>query len=270
MPDDPKLLLDIAKKAAVEAGHKVLGVYHSGEFSHHNKDDNSPVTTADYLANEIICERLKLATPHIPIMSEENANEALSVRKHWQRYWLIDPIDGTKEFIVKSGHFAVNIALIENNQPIIGVIYWPVTDTLYFASKGQGAFKHSLEESKQIRVKQLADPEQDTITLAISREQPVDWVMSKMSTTRQYATVPLGSCSLKSCFVAEGKADLFMRIGVTGEWDTGASQCIVAEAGGKILTVNFEPLTYNQRSSLTNPNFIVTGDQRIDWRKLIL
>lgn len=262
-------LLELAKKAAVEAGKKVMEIYKSGEFESFSKEDNSPVTSADYKANEVITDLLSNVLTPLPIMSEEQNNGLLADRRNWQQYWLIDPIDGTKEFIVKSGHFAVNIALIDNNEPVIGVIYWPVNDTLYFASKGEGAFKHHQNQTESIHVREMDDPLTDDITVAISREQPSKWVMSRMNAERNYKTVPLGSCSLKSCIVAEGKADIFLRIGETGEWDTGASQCIVSEAGGKICSVAFQPLTYNQRDVLTNPDFVVTGDPRVNWQSIV-
>ncbi|MCY7295655.1 3'(2'),5'-bisphosphate nucleotidase CysQ [Alteromonas sp. a30] len=263
-------LLDVAKKAAVDAGENVMDIYHSGNFRRFNKSDDSPVTSADFLANEIIVKALQAASPDIPIMSEEQNNGSLTERQSWDRYWLIDPIDGTKEFIAKSGHFAVNIALVENHVPVIGVIYWPTSDILYFACKETGAFKMTQGHTSSIRVRKLENPQHDAIRIAISREQPTEWVLSRLSHQRHYETLALGSCSLKSCYVAEGKADVFMRIGETGEWDTGAAQCIVAEAGGKILAIDFQPLTYNLRESLKNPNFIVLGDQRIDWQSIVL
>lgn len=262
-------LLEIAKQSAVEAGQVVLEIYDSGEFQSYSKDDESPVTSADYKANDIITRSLQQQTPDIPIMSEESNNGSLADRKDWPRYWLIDPIDGTQEFIARSGDFAVNIALIENNQPVIGVIYWPPGETLYYAGKGIGAFKSCPRENKQIQVRDFADPEKDVVMIAISRRQKREKVMSKMSESRAYQTLPLGSCSLKSCFIAEGQADLFLRIGVTGEWDTGASQCIVEEAGGSILAADFSPLTYNQRESLSNPDFVVLGDQNVDWQSIV-
>lgn len=263
-------LLEIAKQAAVEAGKAVLEIYDSGDFKSYQKDDESPVTSADYEANEIICRILQAETPDIPIMSEESKHELLSDRKNWSRYWLIDPIDGTQEFIARSGDFAVNIALIENNQPVIGVIYWPTGETLFFAQKDRGAYKISPSENKQIKVRKLEDPAQGVLMIAISRRQSREGVMSRMNGERTYQTVPMGSCSLKSCTIAEGKADVFMRLGVTGEWDTGASQCIVSEAGGKILTAaDLEPLTYNERESVENPNFVVLGDQNVDWRNIV-
>ena len=202
-------------------------------------------------------------------MSEESDNGALDERKDWHRYWLIDPIDGTQEFIARSGDFAVNIALVEDNQPVIGVIYWPPGETLYFASKGHGAFKESRTENKRIHVRKFDDPEQDPVMIAISRRQARENVMRSMSDHRTYQTYPTGSCSLKSCFIAEGKADVFLRLGVTGEWDTGASQCIVSEAGGNILAHDFSPLSYNERNSVTNPDFIVMGDQRVNWQTIV-
>ena len=262
-------LLEIAKKAARSAGDVILKIYDSGDFQSYAKDDDSPVTSADYQANDIITELLSKETPDIPIMSEESNNGSLEQRQHWTRYWLIDPIDGTQEFIARSGDFAVNIALVENNEPVIGVIYWPPGETLYFASKNNGAYKESPTEDTRISVRKLDDPDEGVVMVAISRRQSREKVMSKMSKQRVYQTLPLGSCSLKSCFIAEGKADVFLRIGITGEWDTGASQCIVTEAGGKILAADFAPLTYNQRNSLTNPDFVVLGDQRVDWENIV-
>lgn len=262
-------LLDLAKKVAVEAGEEVLSIYDSGEFDAFQKNDDSPVTSADYKANDIITERLQAATPDIPILSEENKHASLSERKNWSRYWLIDPIDGTQEFIARSGDFAINIALIENNTPVIGVIYWPPGQSLYYASKDQGAYKVSPEKECRIQVRKLEDPGSSVVKIAISRRQSREKIFSQLSETRTYQTLPLGSCSLKSCFIAEGKADVFMRIGITGEWDTGASQCIVEEAGGRILGANFEPLTYNQRHTLENPDFVVMGDQRVAWHDIV-
>ena len=268
--DDLDQLLEIAKETAQEAGKEVLKIYNSGHYDSYSKDDESPVTSADYKANDIISKALTKHSPDIPIMSEETNNGDLAARKDWPHYWLIDPIDGTQEFIAGSGDFAVNIALISHNEPVIGVIYGPVNDTLYYARKGHGAFKQADGETKNISVRKFDDPSTDSVVIAISRRQSRDRLLSKMSEQRTYETKPLGSCSLKSCIIAEGKADLYLRLGVTGEWDTGAPQCIIAEAGGKILAANFEPLTYNQRNTLTNPDFVVLGDQRVDWRSIVL
>jgi len=270
MPDDAYPdLLELAKEVAIEAGKAVLEVYENRDFDAYQKDDDSPVTSADYLANDIINKRLSEATPDIPILSEENKHASLDERKHWTRYWLIDPIDGTQEFIARSGDFAVNIALIENNEPTIGVIFWPPGQSIYYAQKGKGAFKSTPEGDKPISVRKLTDPKSSVVMIAISRRQSREKVLNRMCAKRIYNMLPLGSCSLKACFIAEGKADVFMRIGITGEWDTGASQCIVSEAGGSITTANFEPLTYNKRHSLENPDFVVMGDQRVPWQDIV-
>jgi 3'(2'), 5'-bisphosphate nucleotidase len=262
-------LLEIAKEAAIKAGVEVLQIYDKGDFEEFEKDDESPVTSADYRANEIIMEMLQELTPNIPIMSEETAIPPLEERLSWTRYWLIDPIDGTQEFIARSGDFAVNIALIENNQPVIGVIYWPCGESLYFASSGDGAYKRCSRETKQISVRRFNVPSEDVIMIAISRRQSRERVFERLSAKRSYQTLPTGSCSLKACIIAEGAADLFLRLGVTGEWDTGASQCIINEAGGAIMTATFGPITYNCRESVTNPDFVVLGDQRVAWQSIV-
>lgn len=263
-------LLEIAKEAAFTAGQEVLEIYDKGIFEEYAKDDESPVTSADYRANDIIMNILQEQTPDIPVMSEETPQLPLEERSKWTRYWLIDPIDGTQEFIARSGDFAVNIALIENNEPVIGVIYWPTGETLYFASKDQGAYKRCNVETKRISVREFKVPSEDVIMIAISRRQSREKVFNKMSDKRVYQTLPAGSCSLKACFIAEGKADVFMRLGVTGEWDTGASQCIINEAGGRIVAATFDELSYNQRDSVENPDFVVLGDQRVHWEGVIL
>jgi 3'(2'), 5'-bisphosphate nucleotidase len=267
--ENAQQLFDIAKKTAIEAGKVVLEIYDSGDFTSYQKEDDSPVTTADYKANEVIMAMLQKATPDIPIMSEETEIGPLELRKTWTRYWLIDPIDGTQEFIARSGDFAINIALIENNVPILGVIYWPTGETLYSALKGHGAFKACPVENKQIFVRSLEAPNEDPLIIAISRRQKRERVISSLSENRVYQTLPAGSCSLKACFIAEGKADVFLRFGVTGEWDTGASQCIVVEAGGQILAHDFAPLSYNLRTSVINPDFFITGDKNVDWQNIV-
>ena len=262
-------LLEIAKDAAVQAGVEVLRIYDKGDFEAYQKEDDSPVTSADYKANEIIMDILQRLTPKIPIMSEETPLASLDERANWKRYWLIDPIDGTQEFIARSGDFAVNIALIENNQPVIGVIYWPCGESLYFASQGQGAYKKCSRETKSISVRKFDVPSEDVIMIAISRRQSREKIFERLTEKRQYQTLPTGSCSLKACFIAEGKADVFMRLGVTGEWDTGASQCIINEAGGDIKAATFDDITYNQREIVTNPDFVVLGDQRVNWEGIV-
>lgn len=262
-------LLEIAKDVAVQAGVVVLDIYDKGDFETYEKEDESPVTSADYKANEIITEALTRLTPNIPIMSEETEIPSMDERKDWTRYWLIDPIDGTQEFVARSGDFTVNIALIERHQPVIGVIYWPCGESLYFASENNGAYKRSEAETIPIAVRKFDVPSEDVVMIAISRRQSREKIFERLSDKRKYQTLPTGSCSLKACFIAEGKADVFMRLGITGEWDTGASQCIINEAGGEIKAATFDALTYNKRDIVTNPDFVVLGDQRVDWLSII-
>jgi 3'(2'), 5'-bisphosphate nucleotidase len=250
-------LLEPCLSLAKTAGDTIMQIYKNGDIGASEKSDHTPVTAADIAANEVLMAGLTQLTPDIPIMSEETPIPLLSERKDWTRYWLLDPLDGTGEFILESGDFAVNIALVENNQPILGIIYWPDKGVTYYASKGHGAFKVTADKTTRIHV---AKPK--NLTLAISRRQKPEFVSQYVN--QPFATLPLGSCSLKACSIAEGKADCFLRIGPTGEWDTGASQIIVEEAGGSIVDSEFNPLTYNQRETTENPDFIIMGHP--DWQ----
>lgn len=262
--------LSEAAAIAVRAGQLVLDLYDKQAYETFHKADESPVTSADYAANTLIVDALQKLTPDIPVLSEESGHIDFTERAKWPRYWLIDPIDGTQEFIARSGDFGVIIALVEQHQPYLGVIYWPAGDTLYTAERGQGAFKKDLQGRQQIFVRQLDDPLHEPLMLAISRRQPRERVLDRMSKERTFGTLPAGSCSLKACFIAEGKADCFLRVGPTGEWDTAAAEVIVGEAGGSIVSENFETLTYNQKADLGNPNFIVLGDAQVPWREIFI
>ncbi|MEI5640233.1 MULTISPECIES: 3'(2'),5'-bisphosphate nucleotidase CysQ [unclassified Pseudoalteromonas] len=248
---------------AKRAGDAIMSIYQEDDIGKQEKSDNTPVTAADIASNEVLMAGLKAIAPDIPVMSEETPIPPLAERQHWQRYWLLDPMDGTGEFILESGDFAVNIALIENNHPVLGVIYWPAKQTTYYASKGSGAYKRVADKPEE----QIYVSPPDTLTLAVSRRQKIEAVSQYLNS--QFDTVALGSCSLKACIIAEGKADCFLRVGPTGEWDTGASQIIVEEAGGCITDAEFNPLTYNQRETTENPDFIVMGHPDWQWQKLI-
>ena len=263
-------MLDTLAGIAREAGERIMKLYERRDYSTYQKPDESPVTSADMAASELIIDRLQQVYPDIPVLSEESEHESYQQRRGWQRYFLIDPIDGTQEFISRSGDFAVNIALVEDNQPTLGVIFWPAGNSLYAAKRGEGAYKTTTAGSQQIRVRALDDPQSDPIIIAISRRQPRAPVLSRIQTDRELQPLPAGSCSLKACFIAEGKADCFLRLGPTGEWDTAAAQVIVSEAGGTIVNENFEPITYNQTVSLLNPNFLVLGDPRVDWQSVFI
>ena len=260
-------LLEPVKIAAREAGAVLWQLYQSGDFQQQQKADQSPVTSADLAANRIILNYLSELTPDIPIISEESFLLPLAQRQHWPRYWLIDPMDGTQEFVARSGDFAVSIALVEHGWPALGVIYWPKEDVLYYATRGHGAFKQQRHLINRIQVNQHQAGSR--LKIAISRRQPLQPIVDLLQTDDVAEYIALGSCSLKSCLVAEGKADCYLRLGPTGEWDTGAVHVIVEEAGGKILDSEFMPLSYNQRDTLANPDFMVIGQTEVPWSDLI-
>lgn len=202
-------------------------------------------------------------------MSEEAADISLEKRSQWNRYWLVDPLDGTQEFIARSGDFATIIALIEDNKPVMGVVYGPVSGVTYYAYTGKGAWKiPDMSENLRIQTHKHETPGQ-SIAIAISRRQDINRITNRMSSAWNYELVPLGSAALKACLVAEGAVDCYLRLGPTGEWDTAATQCIVEEAGGRILSTLLEPLSYNERETLENPNFIVLGDAGLPWDDIL-
>lgn len=264
-------LLNIALESAKKAGVEVMKYYRDKSFTAELKEDESPVTSADYAANDILMDCLQTLTPDIPIISEEVGALPLAQRQGWDKYWLLDPIDGTGEFIIGSGDFAVNVALVENGWPSVGVIHAPDHHLTYYAQNNLGAFKEcSLSQSSTSHQIYVADyNEQRPIKVAISKRQGIDLMGQYLSDDFNYDHIALGSCSLKNCLIAEGGADCYLRVGVTGEWDTGASQCILEQAGGTILDSEFNPLSYNKRESLLNPDFVSLGNQNIPWQQII-
>ena len=272
MPITPDLshhlpaVIDIARAA----GQLILDIYQKKQYEEYIKSDSTPVTSADLAAHKFIVEKLSQLTPDIPVLSEEAADISLDQRSQWDRYWLVDPLDGTQEFIARSGDFATVIALIENHQPIMGVVYGPVSGVTYYAYQGKGAWKiPDMNESVRIMTHKHQG-QQQPIAIAISRRQDINRITSRMSSAWNYDLVPLGSAALKACLVAEGAVDCYLRLGPTGEWDTAATQCIVEEAGGRILSTRLEPLSYNERDTLENPNFIVLGDEQLPWHEILL
>lgn len=261
-------LLAIAIDSSKKAGDEVLKHYSLGDFTAEMKDDNSPVTSADIAANDVLMAELSKLTPEIPIISEEVGALPLSERKHWTRYWLLDPIDGTGEFIIGSGDFAVNVALIEQGKPVIGVIHAPDHHITYFGQKDAGAYKEQATGTQKISVARYDGLRK--INVAVSRRQKLSLMGQYLRDDFLYEHIALGSCSLKNCLIAEGGADCYLRIGPTGEWDTGASQCILEQAGGTILDSEFSPLSYNRRDSLLNPDFISLGSNDIPWQDVII
>ena len=247
---DLEVIVDIAQKA----GDAIMEIY-SRDFQVDYKDDKSPLTEADTKSNEIICEALAKAYPEIPLLSEENQAEEYEVRKHWEYFWLIDPIDGTKEFIKKNGEFTVNIALIHKETPVLGVVYAPALGDMYKAKKGNGAFKNG--QKLPLEVNQT--PEKSLRVVASKShlsEETQTFIDEAAKGTENIEQVSRGS-SLKLVMVAEGSADIYPRLAPTMEWDTAAADSIVRESGK--MTYQFEnnvPVIYN-KENLLNPWFIV-------------
>jgi len=254
-------LLNKIEQTAVKAGDAILAIYDSADFGVEIKSDDSPLTKADLAAHNIIVADLTIITPDVPILSEESANINFDERSSWDKYWLVDPLDGTKEFIKKNGEFTVNIALIENGNPILSVVYVPVLGIAYTAAKGYGAFKKTDGKRQQINTHK---PARNTPIVVGSRSHVSVDVQNYLNKLGNHEMTPMGS-SLKFCLVAEGKADLYPRLGLTSEWDTAAAQCIVEQAGGRVVTLDNETLLYNTKDSLLNPHFMVYGDNNREW-----
>ena len=245
---------------AHKAGQAILAIYEK-DFAIYDKDDASPLTEADLASHQCIIQGLKELTPDIPVLSEESAIEETADRLNWPRYWLIDPLDGTKEFIKKNGEFTVNIALIENNQPVFGVVHAPVLNTTWWGQAGQGAFKvNQMGEQSPIQVRQRPQAARDWKVVG-SRSHQSDEFKAFIQRYPEAQLVSMGS-SIKLCLVAEGSADLYPRLGLTSEWDTAAAQAVVEAAGGKVLAYpDMQPLRYNTRSeTLLNPYFLVCAN----------
>ena len=245
---------------AREAGKRILDVYERG-FDVEQKGDGSPLTEADRAANEVIGTALARLTPDIPVLSEEAATVAYETRAGWKRFWLVDPLDGTKEFVSRNGEFTVNIALIEDGRPVLGAVYVPVVGMMYYACRGQGAFKHKGGEPPRA-VRARPRPVDKPIVVA-SRSHAGEHLAAFLARLGPHDTVNMGS-SLKFCLVAEGAADVYPRLGPTMEWDTAAAQCIVEEAGGAVLDRHGRPLAYN-KTDLHNPWFVAGGPEPRQW-----
>ncbi|HHJ36713.1 MAG TPA: 3'(2'),5'-bisphosphate nucleotidase [Gammaproteobacteria bacterium] len=251
---------------ARDAGDAILHIYEAG-FDIEEKEDKSPLTDADLASHNLIVQRLGELTPDIPILSEESAKLPFEERASWETYWLVDPLDGTREFIKRNGEFTVNIALIHRHKSILGVINVPVLDVDYFAWEKGGCYKaENKGEAKAISVKKLNDNAR--LTVAGSRSHGSEMMQHYMAKLGDVETLSMGS-SLKFCLVAEGRADLYPRLGLTSEWDTAAAHCIVEQAGGYITKTDMTPLEYNTKDSLLNPFFFVFGDDSRDWSQYL-
>ncbi|WP_037986048.1 3'(2'),5'-bisphosphate nucleotidase CysQ [Thalassobacillus devorans] len=257
-------------KAAYEAGQEIMKIYQT-DFDVEYKEDESPLTIADMKSHEVIQKALKENYPEIPILSEEGKNIAYEERSAWEKFWLVDPIDGTKEFIKKNDEFTVNIALIEQGKPVFGVIYAPALDTFYVGQQSKGSYKLENAEAYVNSLENLEDFYSKSVVLPLQDKQPnqVKVVASRSHMSKeteefieglkrdykQVETLSAGS-SLKLCLVAEGAADFYPRYAPTMEWDTGAGQAIVEHAGGQVtIAGGSNPLRYN-KEDLRNPWFL--------------
>lgn len=260
-------LLPEVTRLARQAGDAILEVYHrAAGYEVEDKADNTPLTTADVNAHRLIERGLRELRPDLPILSEESAEVPFSERRQWSAYWLVDPLDGTREFIKRNGEFTVNIALVDNGVAMLGVVHAPVIETDYFAAQGVGAYKRVGDAAPQaIAVQPLPC---DRIRVAGSRSHANERLQAFLDCLGPHELRPMGS-SLKSCLVAEGAADIYPRFGPTSEWDTGAAQAVVEAAGGHVTDTALQPLRYNQEESVLNPEFLVIGDARHDWSQYL-
>jgi len=249
---------------AVTAGQAILDVYRQ-DFEVVQKADESPLTQADLASHRVIRDALALLTPKLPLLSEESADIAFDTRSSWSEYWLVDPLDGTKEFINRNGEFTVNIALIRDHEPVLGVVHVPVSGVTYAGVVGAGATRQSgsgAAEPIRVRV-----PCAIPLRVVGSRSHANPRLQQHLKKVGSYELVSMGS-SLKFCLLAEGQADLYPRLGPTSEWDTAAAHAVVLAAGGQIVTLDNRPLQYNRKESFLNPEFIVFGDAGRDWAAL--
>jgi len=253
---------DIARTA----GDAIMRVYQS-DFAITHKNDNSPLTQADLAAHRVIVDGLAVLAPDIPVLSEESAHEVpWSLRRGWSRYFLVDPLDGTREFIKRNGEFTVNIALIEDHVPTLGVVYAPALDEMYSAWRGGQAWFHTNASADGIalRTRARATP----LVVAGSRSHADARMHGALERIGMHELIALGS-SLKFCRAAQGRADLYIRFGPTSEWDTAAGQCVLEQAGGGVCKLDGSALRYNTKDSLLNPDFLAFGDRSVDWARLI-
>ena len=263
MTTDAKLLADVVTLAR-KAGDAILGVY-GQQFEVTNKADQSPLTLADTKSHEIIVHGLQTLTPDVPVLSEEASDIPYSERRQWRRYWLVDPLDGTKEFVSRNGEFTVNIALIDGHDPVLGVVHVPVSGTTYTGVRGVGATRQVQREAALPIHTTVPAP--TPLRIVGSRSHRGDSLDQFLSKLEPYEMVAVGS-SLKFCLVAEGSADFYPRLGPTSEWDTAAAQAVVESAGGAVITTNGERLRYNTKAELLNPHFLVFGDRSRDWLRI--
>lgn len=253
-------MLEHAQRIAQRAGSEIMK-FHGESINVEYKDDDSPLTRADEASHEVIVDSLRSLDSPLPVLSEESESIPYAERSGWGRFWVVDPLDGTKEFIKESGEFTVNIALVEDGIPVLGVVYVPAQQIMYYAERSSGAFrKDGREEPVRIRTR-AADPSNLVVVASRDHAGPeVDAFIERLPN----ATLKSMGSSLKFCLVAEGGADCYIRDVPTMEWDTAAAQCVVEAAGGSVTDWEGKRLTYN-KEDLTNPYLMTIGDRDFSW-----
>ena len=258
-------------KICRQAGKAILEVYNRSDFGVQTKSDNSPLTEADLAAHHTIVDGLADLVSDVPTLSEESDKISFKTRSRWNRYFLVDPLDGTKEFINRNGEFTVNIALIENHAPIMGAVYVPVTDVLYIGinlGEDRQAYKIDKGGKTLLATRSMTS---SAVTVVASRRhgsEEMERCMALLNENFDVDTKNVGS-SLKFCQIAEGGADLYPRLAPTSEWDTGAAQAVVTAAGGLVVDDSFAELQYNTKENILNPFFFVIADTDYPWQKLL-
>lgn len=260
-----KSLIDPVVALAEEAGGEILKVYAS-DFEVQSKKDESPLTQADLASHNCIVAGLDALTPGMPIISEESGLPEFEERGQWERYWLIDPLDGTKEFVNRNGEFTVNIALIDNQCPVLGVVHVPIQEKTYIGCEGFGAERRKADGSRESIT--VSDTSASPVRIVGSRSHRGASLDAYLENLGECDMIPMGS-SLKFCVVAEGGADLYPRLGLTSEWDTAAAQAVVEQAGGSVVTLDGKPMKYNAKEDILNPFFFVIGASDRDWLALL-
>jgi 3'(2'), 5'-bisphosphate nucleotidase len=254
-------LLAAVRGIAERAGHAILDVYNSA-FAVELKEDRSPLTAADMAAHRLIVSELTLLTPEIPVLSEESAAAHTGQRRQWPIYWLVDPLDGTREFIKRNGEFSVNIALIEHHESVLGVVHAPVPGYSCVGARDLGARRFDRDGS--VRAISVSGQRGEVLRVAGSRSHADARLLGVLDKIGAHELRPMGS-ALKFCLVAEGEADVYFRFGPTSEWDTAAGQAVVEAAGGRVTDMALQPLRYNQRETLLNPDFMAYADTSAPW-----
>lgn len=255
-------LLASVQTIAEDAGRAIMQIYRSS-FAVTEKDDHSPLTAADLAAHRTILAGLAALTPDWPVLSEEAAGNHGAERRHWRRFWLVDPLDGTREFVKRNDEFSVNIALIEDHHSVLGVVHAPVTGQSWLGARGVTGYR--IDAAGQRHPLRVQSPAPDCLRVAGSRSHADPRLLDFLTRVGEHAMQPMGS-ALKFCLVAAGEADVYVRYGATSEWDTGAGQAVLEAAGGQVCDHDLRPLTYNRRDSLINPDFIAFADPDHPWR----